>query len=85
MMWYCTLLERASRQSRQAALWHTVEGVLSSPTNHGGRYNHDLPPSQRGREMTHLFQPPRADQMPDPPQGQGFYKHPNKALYLCSC
>ena len=34
------------------------------------------------RVSLHLFQPPRADQMPDPHQGQGFYKYSNKALYL---
>ena len=27
----------------------------------------------RERESPHLFQPPMADQMPDPHQGQAFY------------
>ncbi len=32
---------------------------------------------ERERERLHLFQPPRADQMPDPHQGQCYNIHPD--------
>ena len=37
---------------------------------------------EEDRGVAHLFQPPRADQMPDADQGRGFHKSPNKALRL---